>query len=229
MKKTLWIVMGYLIFIASATCSQALEVVSVIGFDSTWVINAPGAGTGTVTTNGATVNLSAIGSAANSVLNTLAENGTTGVVGMMATLKVNQATSTSGNASRIGISQNIGMVGTNTIQILMALNQKNGSNMIWYRVRFTDAATNIPTVLAQGTFGDTSGGWSNGDNRTVAFALIGNELWFYSVEVPEFIKVQLPDAITKSNNDSPTVFAYADQGTGNAISGSVSNIYLIKQ
>ena len=218
-----------LVSIGWTVCSQAMELVPVTSFDSTWMIYTYGTGTGTLTTDGAKVNLSAQGSDTGERDEEIIKTGTTGVVGMWATIRVDQATndSTTGTCL-IGLYQYIGKVNNSKIQLMISLNQENNKKYIRFRVRAVDLTTNATKVLTWGTFGDRDGGWANGDSKTVAFARVGSEFWFYVEGEPGFIKIQALDEMT-SYNGSPSVSAWADKGTGNSISGSVSNIFLIKE
>jgi len=144
---------------------------------------------------------------------------------MMANLRVDQAVCPYG--CNLGISQYVGKQGNRKIQLLISLNQANNNqNSIGYRIKSRDLTTNEQTILTQGTFGDFSGGWANGDSRTVAFARVGSEFWFYVVGAPGLIKIQALDEIS-SFDGTPDTFAWA--GSVSSISGSVSNIYLIKE
>ncbi|MEI6588302.1 MAG: hypothetical protein WCO05_05140 [Candidatus Moraniibacteriota bacterium] len=225
--KRLWtlIVLAVLISIGWTVCSQAMELVPVTSFDSSWVIASYGTGTGTVTTEGAKVNLSAQGAANDYGEKDFLKNGTTGVIGMMATLRVDQATCSTGSCN-IYLSQYIGKVGNNIMQLLISLKKDYNQKSIWYRIKSKDLTTNAQTILTQGTFGDVNGGWADGDSKTVAFARVGSELWFYLAGAPGMVKMPAFDAVT-TYDSAPDVGVWA--GPGNSISGSVSNIYLIKE
>jgi hypothetical protein len=156
------LILATLISIGWTVCSHALELVPVTSFDSTWVSALYGTGTGTVTTDGAKVNLSAQGAAADYGEMDFNKTGTTGVIGMMATLRVDQAACP--YACNIGISNYVGKQGNNKIQLLISLKQEGGNqNSIWYRIKSKDITTGVQTILTQGTFGDNNGGWANGD------------------------------------------------------------------
>ncbi|MBI5590321.1 MAG: hypothetical protein HY881_07560 [Deltaproteobacteria bacterium] len=228
MKNKLWahFVLVVLISIGWTVCSQAMELIPVTSFDSTWVIDTYGTGTATVTTEGAKVNLSAQGTATDYGEKVFYKTGTTGVIGMWATLRVDQATTGSNGDCSIGISQYVGKVNNNKIQLMISLEQWTNQKRISFRVQATDLTTNVKTVLTQGTVGNWDGGWANGDSRTVAFARVGSEFWFYVVGLPGLIKAQPFDAVT-SYDSAPGMFVWA--GAGTSISGNVSDIYLIRE
>jgi len=214
-----------LVSIGWTVSSQAMELVPVTSFDSTWKTYTQGSGTGTATPNGAKVNLTAQGSGMNF---NFYKTGTKGVIGMLATLRVDQVTSDANGFCQIGLTQYIGMIGNSRVQLNIFLNYNgNGNNnSINFVLRTIDLTTNANVQLAQGSIGDYSGTWVNGDNKTVGFLRNGSEFWFYVAGHPALIKVQVLDEITPYN-DSPTVFTMVGPGTGNSISGSASDIYLI--
>jgi hypothetical protein len=81
-------------------------------------------------------------------------------------------------------------------------------------------------------FGDYDGGWKIGDSKTVAFALVGNEYWFYLQGASGLIKIQAPDNLTPFDSSDPAAYGIdvsIQKGVGNSIAGSVSDIYLIRQ
>jgi hypothetical protein len=216
-----------LISIGWTVCSQAMELIPVTSFDSSWVIDPYGTGTGTVTTDGAKVNLSFQGAATGEgEIDFYKTTGVTGLIGMWATLRVDQATTGSNGDCSIAIVQNVGKIGNSKIQLKIALRQRANKKSIVFRVRATDLTTNVRTVLYFGNFGDEDGGWAIGDSRTVAFARVGSEFWFYVVGSPGLIKVQAFDKVT-TYNGSPCMFAWAVAGS--SVAGSVSDIYLIKE
>jgi hypothetical protein len=213
-----------LVSIGWTVSSQAMELVPVTSFDSTWKTYTQGSGTGTATPNGAKVNLTLQGSGTNF---NFYKTGTKGVIGMLATLRVDQVTCDANGFCGIGINQYIGMTGNSRIQLSITLSHNgNGNNVINFFIKTIDLTTNANVVLAQGNIGDYSGAWANGDSKTVGFVRDGSEFWFYVAEHPALIKVQVLDEITPYS-DSPTVFAQVGPGTGNSISGSASDIYLI--
>lgn len=227
--KKLWtcIFFAVLFSIGLTVSSQAMEFVPVTKFDSTWKTFTSGSGTGTATPDGAKVNLNAQGSGTNF---NFYKTGTKGVIGMLATLRVDQVTTAANSFCGMGITQYIGMTGNSRIQLYIVLNHNsnpNGyNNNISFVLKTVDLTTSANVVLAQGSIGDYSGGWANGDSKTVGFVRVGSEYWFFLAGHPALIKVQALDEITPYN-DSPTIFTNVGPGTGNSISGSASDIYLI--
>jgi hypothetical protein len=176
--KRLWplIVLAVLISIGWTVSSQALELVPVTSFDTTWQTKTYGdGGPVSVITNGGTVNLSAQGVAGTQWTEIdFYKTGTTGIVGMWATLRVDQATNTNGstNIDIIGIKQFIGKIGNEEIRLLISLKQYSNNKSIWYQIRAMDTNTYAMRTITQGTFGDTSGGWKLGESLTVAFVRV---------------------------------------------------------
>ena len=229
MKKHYGLILFFVALVSTGwtVCSQAMELIPVTSFDSTWVTDSYGTGTSTVTTDGAKVNLSAQGSATDYAEKDFYKTGTIGTIGMMATLQVDQSTSPNSSTS-IGIYQYLGQIGNEKIQLMIQLNQVNNQNRIWYRIRSADLTTNAKTVIGQGTFGDTTEGWTIGKSVTVALARVGSEYWLYVVGLPGLAKLQfLNELMPYPNNSRPAIVVWADKGA--SISGSVSNIYLIKE
>ncbi len=221
------IVLAVLISIGWTVSSQAAEVVPVTSFDSTWAIETYGTANGSVATDGAKINLSSQGSATDYIEKDFKKHDTPGIIGMVATIRVDQATSDSTGSCMIGISQEIGQIGNSKINLLIYLQQSTNKKSTKYRVRTQDLTTKATKIIAQGTFGDTDGGWSIGVNKTVAYALVGTEIWFYAGD-SGLMRYQ-PDAAVTPFYNGPTVITWADKGVNNSISGSVSDIYLIKE
>lgn len=230
MKKHygLILILVFLVSIGWTVCTQAMELVPVTSFDSWAIKPVIGTGTGTVTTDGAKVNLSFQGGATGNGEIDFYETTLTGLIGMWATLRVDQVTTGSNGDCSIGIYQRVGKIGNSIIQLAIFLEQWTNLNRVVFRVRASDLTTNVNTTLIQGFIGDWNGGWAIGDSRTVAFARVGSEFWFYVVGYPGLIKVPAFDEVTTYNSNSfPVIVAWAVAGS--SISGSVSDIYLIKE
>jgi hypothetical protein len=225
MKKLLSYVVMAVLISGWTACSQAMELVPVTSFDSSWALASYGTGTGTVTTDGAKANLSAQGAATDYREMDLSKSGTAGVIGMVATLRVDQAFCSTGYCN-LFINQYIGKIDNSKIQLQISLQQQNNQNSIEFRIKAKDLTTNVSNVLVKGVFGDLNGGWVNGDIKTVAFARVGSEYWFYLVGYPGLIKIQALENLTPYDS-APNLGAWAGQES--SISGSVSDIYLIKE
>jgi len=226
--KKLWthIVVAVLISIGWTASSQGMELIPVTSFDDTWVTENWGTGSGTVTTDGSKVNLSVQGTSTDFGEMFFYKNGTSGIIGMIATLRVDQATTIPYYGCQINILQYVGKMGNSKIQLLMSLEFGLNQERIGYRVAATDLTTNVKTVLYFGNIGSYDGNWAFGDSKTVAFARVGSEFWFYVQGSPGIVKIQAFEEITPFDGP-PAVDAWA--GPGNSISGSVSDIYLIKE
>jgi hypothetical protein len=118
--KKLWlhIILAVLISIGWTVCSQAIDLVPVTSFDSSWTTFTSGTATTTLSIDGAKVNLSAQGSATDSGDKELYQpNADSRTIGMYATLRVDQAASDSNLSSEfLGINAYIGRVDNNRIQ-----------------------------------------------------------------------------------------------------------------
>ena len=230
-KLWMYIILAVLISTGWTVSSQAIVLEPVTSFDSTWVKWTDGTGTGTLTIDGNKINFNVQGSETGYIDEEFIKTNSSGIVGMMATIRVDQASNSSGGSCMISLYQWIGQINNKKIQLIISLNQEDNKKYIRYRVRSVDLSTNESKVLTWGTFGDRDGGWVIGESKTVAFARVGSEFWFYVAGEPGFVKIQAFDEITPytGSGSSPTVSAWADQGVGNSISGSVSDIYLIYQ
>jgi hypothetical protein len=133
-----------LVSIGWTVCSQAMELIPVTSFGSTWAIKPViGTGTGTVTTDGAKVNLSFQGGATGNGEIDFYETTLTGLIGMWATLRVDQVTTGSNGDCSIGICQNVGKIGNSRIQLAIFLEQWTNLNRVVFRVRASDLTTNV--------------------------------------------------------------------------------------
>jgi len=126
----LMLILVALISVGWTVCSQAMELVPVTSFDSTWKTYTQGSGTGTATPNGTKVNLSAQGSGTNF---NFYKTGTKGVIGMLANLRVDQVTCDANGFCGIGINQYIGMTGNSRIQLNITLGH-NGNGIVIDRI-----------------------------------------------------------------------------------------------
>ncbi len=237
MKKHygLMLILVALISVSWTVCSQAMELVPVTSFDSTWKTGTFGTATGTVTTDGSKVKLSAQGSATDYIHKSFYKTGNTGVVGMLATIRVDQANNDSTGYCDIGLATAIGRIGNSQIELWIMLTQanNNNNNIIRFSANAYDVTTHTSRTLARGEFGANIGAWTHGDSKTVAIARVGSEYWFYVSGnpslTPSLIKVQAIDGLIPFDETWPEMFIYADKGVGNSISGTVSDIYLIKE
>ncbi len=233
MKKHYGLMLFFVVLVSIGwtVSSQAMELVPVTSFDSSWVKWTDGTGTGTLTIDGNKINFNVQGSETGYIDKELIKTNSSGIVGIMATIRVDQALNSFGGNCLIGLYQWIGQINNNKIQLMISLHQEDNKKYIRYRVRSVDLSTNATKVLTWGTFGDRDGGWVIGESKTVAFARVGSEFWFYVAGEPGFVKIQAFGEIKSytGSGSSPAVSAYSDQGTGNSISGSVSDIYLIKE
>jgi hypothetical protein len=218
-----------LISIGWTAGSQAMEFVPVTSFDSSWAIETYGSGIGTaiVTTNGANVILSAQNSTTTEwIEKKIVKNGTSGIIGVMATIRFDQAMNGPNGSCGISVKQCIGKVGNNKIQLAITLLQKDNQKSIEFSVTSTDLTTQTENIHVYGRLGNSNGAWAIGENNTVAFARVGSEYWFYVKGHPELIKIQSFEEVT--SYDSPPSLAVVSNGVS-SIAGVVSDIYMIQQ
>ncbi|MBI5591089.1 MAG: hypothetical protein HY881_11465 [Deltaproteobacteria bacterium] len=222
-KNYLGRVFFILLFIAGwSTGSCAEEWVPALEFGTAWIVSSDGLGTGAVTTEGTTINLTANGNSNGGFFGALNKIDTTGIVGMYATLRVDQV---SGNCD-LGLQATIGQIGTKQIQVSIFLSEYNGQEGIEYRIRMYDMFTEMTVLVATGTFGPWDGAWVPGKPQSVAFERVESELWFYADGYKQVHKIQMLDGIT-SINESLAGYVNAPMGMDVSITGSISDIYLV--
>ena len=170
--------------------------------------------------NDATINLAGNGASDGGFSGGLFKNETSGIAGMLATLRVDNV---SGNCE-IGIKATIGQIGNKQIRIFMFLSEYNGSEGIGFRIYTYDIFYATSALLATGTFGPWDGAWVLGQPQKVAFAIFGYELWFYADGYKQLHKIQLLDGMKPL---AGPLGGYVDtsKGTDVSIMGSVSDIY----
>jgi hypothetical protein len=225
MKKNFWSIVVWVAFLSigwTVACAQAYVWVPITTFDETWQTFSEGTGTGTVVTEGAKINLSANGLDTGYFLGGLSKTDSTGVSGILTTLRIDQIT---GNCN-IGLKASLGQVGNNKIQMRIYLVQYNKTKSIQFRVESIDLNTNLSKTVSQGTFGEWDGSWVPGDSKAIAFAKIESELWFYVDGYPQILKLQMLDEMT-AYKGSLEAYVYAGPGAENSVSGSVSGIYYL--
>lgn len=222
-----------IVLVGWTVCSHALELIPLkSGF--TWETDVSGPCSFDIGSDGTAVNLSAQGTESEVSEIDVAITGTSKIVGMWATVHVDQAvnnavgTNILADSVYIGIKQYVGRVGNEKIRLSITLNQYNDQRSIWYQVRGYHVTTNAVREIAQGTIGAVSGRWNPGDSLTMAFVRVGSEFWFYVNGVPELLKIQAIGEVT-GYYGQPNIFARAGKGTNSLVAGSVSNIYLIKE
>ena len=228
MKNYLPKVFFVLFFITGWTTCSCAEGWMPATFDKTWVVVSEQSGSATVTTTGATINLTANGTIDGSFLGGLYKTTqTTGIAGMWATLRIDKL---SGNCD-LGLKADIGQIGNKHIQVLIYLAEYGGQKGVHWTIYMWDMTTHVSDTFASGSFGPWDGAWVPGKPQSVAFIRVGSELWFYADGYKQLHKIQLLDGIVPING-SVGGFVYASQSTDvsiNSITGSISDIYLYYQ
>ncbi|MGD9973270.1 MAG: hypothetical protein AB7S77_09440 [Desulfatirhabdiaceae bacterium] len=152
------------------------------------------------------------------------KTGSNDVTGMWATLQVDEIA----GRSKLGIQGSFGLIGNSKIQVQLYLEQYDNYKSIRYTILSIDLYTGSWAYVSLGAIGDWKNSWLPGDQISVAFAIFGNEIWIYADGYPQLMKVQMLDEITPYNDFGyPAAFFWTDAGSGNSISGSVSDIFLI--
>jgi hypothetical protein len=210
------------IVVSWTSCSFAGALEPVTGFDATWQVATSGFGTGSVTTQGGVINLTASGTTGSGFLGALFKTEPAGISAMSATLRVEQV---SGNCE-LGLKATIGQIGNKRIQVFIYLKEYNGTEYIHYSVKMLDVLTDAAETTATGTIGPWDGGWVSGKPQPVAFARFGSEIWFYANGYQQVRKILLLDGIEPVTDGYVAGYVNAPKGVDASITGSISDIYL---
>ncbi|MEZ4529293.1 MAG: hypothetical protein R2941_25570, partial [Desulfobacterales bacterium] len=98
-------------------------------------------------------------------------------VGMFASVNVPQSSGENG----VGIRRNIGKAADGSrVMAELYLNEYGGDKRIQYNIRKRDSNGNTLKVYARGYLGNFFDGWESGQNVLIAFARVGDEVWFYT-------------------------------------------------
>ena len=178
------------------------------------------------TPNGTSVSVSASG--------TSVENGWgninkyfDGATGMLATVNCSEAIGT----TEVSIWKYVGATLTgNMIQAVLTIKQYNGKKYIYYVVRERDQSHSLIRVLAFGYLGAWEGTWSEGQDITIGFSRIGNEIWFYTPRNGAFVKVQPFENMGSmgSANSNCFIATWVASGSENSLDATVSNVQILK-
>jgi hypothetical protein len=146
-------------------------------------------------------------------------------VGVIGDVKV---TAVSGHAMA-GLRKYIGKTQAGNYILAEIYLLKHESNYgIQFNVRERDQNDNEIDVLARGYLGNFRNEWGVNQTITLGFVHLGNEMAFYSPGTGAFIKVKVFENLSPFDGDSGTgIFSWANQGTENSISSTVSNINII--
>jgi hypothetical protein len=146
-----------------------------------------------------------------------------GAVGMKATIRVSKVT---GDAS-VGIMDSLGTIAGNRIKAYMCVGRTSaGKNQIYWMVKEKDSVTGQHKQLAGGCFGEFDGEWTTGDNVTVQFKRVGNEIQFSAQGYDSIVRWR-PKKKMESLDWSPEIWGWAANGSNNKISARVKKVYII--
>ena len=146
--------------------------------------------------------------------------------GMMATVNCSEANGT----TEVSIWKYVGATSTgNMIQAVLTVKQYNGKRYISYVVRERDQSHTLIRVLAFGYLGASEGTWSEGQDITIGFSRIGNEIWFYTPGNGAFVKVQPFGNMgsVSTANSNCFIATWVASGADNSLSATVSNVQIL--
>ncbi len=148
-------------------------------------------------------------------------------IGVMATFNV----SSLGGYMLVGLGRYLGSTAAdNLIQAQIYLDTWGGYNRIHYRVR--ERTTDYQTIrtLAEGNLGATSGVlWTIGQNVTLAFARLGNDIYFYTPGNGAYVIVRPFETMgAVSDSDHPHyIMGYASSGEEDYFTATVSKVNMV--
>ncbi|MGE0083598.1 MAG: hypothetical protein AB7S75_04185 [Desulfococcaceae bacterium] len=151
-------------------------------------------------------------------------------VGMYATVTVSQSSGESG----VGIRRNIGKAADgNKVMAELYVNEYAGDKRIQYNIRKRDNDGNTLKVYARGYLGNFFDGWNIGQNVLIAFARVGDEVWFYTPQNNVgLVKILLmepvePVEILEDKDKNMEIWAWTQNGSGNSVSSTVSDVEIL--
>ena len=178
------------------------------------------------TPDGTTVRVSANGTSVESGWGNINEY-FDGATGMLATVNFSEAI----GATEVSIWKYVGATSTgNMIQaILSVVKQDNGKRCIKYVVRERDQKHTFVKVLAYGYLGGSDGTWSEGQDITVGFSRLGNEIWFYTPGNGAFVKIQPFENMGSvgTANSNCFIATWVASGSENRVDATVSNVRIL--
>jgi hypothetical protein len=183
-----------------------------------------GGGTFSSSVTGTTASLNANGSGGEAwgARNKTFEN----AFGMIANLNV---TAVSGNAS-MGLRKYIGTLpnGNRVLAEIYATQTSSGDKAIYYRLRERDSSNATVQNYGWGIFNDWDGTWTVGQDVLIAFAVLGNDVWFGSSISSGFVKIQPFAQMTLDTSSGFDIYAWSASGAGNSISGTINNVSILQ-
>ncbi len=151
-------------------------------------------------------------------------------VGMSAIVNVSQSSGENG----IGIRRNIGKaLDGSKVMAELYVNQFEGNKRIQYKIRKRDDNGNTLKVYARGYMGDFFGIWETGQNVQIAFARVGDEVWFYTPQNNAgLVKILLMEPVQaaetlEDKDKNMEIWAWTQEGSGNTLSATVSDVEIL--
>lgn len=146
-------------------------------------------------------------------------------VGMFASVKVSQSSGENG----IGIRQNIGKAADGSkVMAELYLNEYGGDKRIQYNIRKRDASGNTLKVYARGYLGNFFDGWALGQNVLIAFARVGDEIWFYTPQNNVgLVKILLMEPVEMIADQDMEIWAWTQEGSTHSVSATVSEVGIL--
>ena len=149
-----------------------------------------------------------------------------GATGMLATVNCSEANGT----GEVSIWRYVGSTSTgNMIQAIISIKQDDGIRYISYVVRERDQSHSLIRVLAFGYLGGYGGTWSEGQDITIGFSRLGNEIWFYTPGNGAFVKVQPFENMGRVGtvNSNCFIATWVADGSENSVDATVSNVQIL--
>jgi len=151
-------------------------------------------------------------------------------VGFYASVNVSQCSGENG----VGIRRNIGKAADgNNVMAELYVNQFEGNRRIQYKIRKRDKDGNTLKVYARGYLGDFFGIWEPGQNVLIAFARVGDEVWFYTPQNNVgLVKILLMEPVQsvetlEDKDKNMEIWAWTQSGSVNSLSATVSDVEIL--
>jgi hypothetical protein len=148
-------------------------------------------------------------------------------IGITATFNV----SSLGGYMFVGLGRYLGTTAAgNLIQVQIYLDTWGGYSRICYWVRERTTERETVRILAEGNLGADSGGlWTVGQNVTLAFARLGNDIYFYTPGNGAYVIVRPFETMgAVSDSDHPHyILGYTSFGEENYFTATVSEVSIV--
>ena len=146
-------------------------------------------------------------------------------IGVMATFNV----SSLGGYMVAGLGRSLGSTAAgNEIQAQIYLDTWSGYNRVYYRVRERTPDLTYIRTLAEGHLGIHSGGlWTVGQDVILAFARLGNDIYFYTPGNGAYVIVRPFETMGAVSDTSHYIFGYTSSGAENYFTATVSRVNMV--